>query len=281
MIQRDSKIKRIVLYIILAIATIWVVFPFFWALSNSIKPKLLQYEPGKLIPFVQYQPSLNVWKEVALQGRAIPALINSVIVASGTALIVLFISTLAAFALARYEFRLIRGDDITFFFLSQLILPPVVVLIPFFIIMKTLGLLDTRIGLMMVYITFNLPFGVVIMRDAFNNVPLELEEAAIADGANEWQVFYRISLPLVKNGLIAAGLIVFAFAWNEVLFAITLTYSNAQTISAYILGAQTTRGVRFNFAAVNILIAIVPPVLIALLAQRYIVQGLTLGAIKE
>jgi multiple sugar transport system permease protein len=133
---------------------------------------------------------------------------------------------------------------------------------------------------MMVYITFNMPFGVLIMRQIFNEIPRQLEEAAAIDGASEYYTFFRVSLPLAVNGLVATGVIVFAFAWNEPLFALTLTGQNAQTLPVFILSSRSTRGVRFGFAAVNTLLAIGPPVIFSLFIQRYLAKGLTFGAVK-
>jgi multiple sugar transport system permease protein len=146
--------------------------------------------------------------------------------------------------------------------------------------MMNLKLMDTRVGLILVYVTFNLPFGVLIMRQIFTEIPIELEEAAYIDGAGEYYTFMKIVLPLSINGIIASAVIVFAFAWNEALFALTLTSAESQTLPVFILSSRSTRGVRFGFAAVNTLLAIGPPVLFSLLIQKYLAKGLTFGAVK-
>ena len=159
-------------------------------------------------------------------------------------------------------------------------LPPVATAVPFFIVFSSLDLLDTRLALILVTATFILPFVVVICRQTFYDLPIELEEAALVDGASHFDAFVRVALPLAMPAIAAAGLIMFAFAWNEYLFAVILTIKDAATMPVHIAGGVDTRGVQFWFVAVRSLIAMIPPVLLALLAQRYIVRGLTLGAVK-
>jgi multiple sugar transport system permease protein len=146
--------------------------------------------------------------------------------------------------------------------------------------MRTHGLFDTHLALILINATFVLPFVVVIVRQTFLDLPVELEEAAFVDGAGHFTSFWRIALPLAMPAIAATGLIMFAFAWNEFLFAITIASQEAITIPVQMAGAVDTRGVQFWFMAVRAMIAMVPPVLIALLAQRFIVRGLTLGAVK-
>jgi multiple sugar transport system permease protein len=272
--------KKIFMYTVAVIAAIWVLFPFYWSVTNAFKPRRQQFEPGALVPWIDYQPTLSIWQQVFERSNPIPALINSAVITVFTTLLVVAIGTMAAYSIARFHFGRNGNKNLVVFFLSQRVLPPVVVLIPFFILLNAFRLTDTRLGLVLVYTTFNLPFGVLIMRQIFNEIPKELEESAAIDGANEYYTFYKIALPLSINGLIATGVIVFAFAWNEALFALTLTGADAQTLPVFILASRSTRGVRFGFAAVNTLLAIGPPVLFSLLIQRYLAKGLTFGAVK-
>ena len=165
-------------------------------------------------------------------------------------------------------------------FLSQRFLPPMVTAIPFFLVMKNLKLLDTQLALILANTTFVIPFAVLILQDVFRELPRELEESAYVDGASTFQAFYRIALPLAAPAIAAAGVICFAFAWNEFIFALILTYQNAQPITVIIAGLEHTQGIQFWFVATRLLIAILPPAILALLAQRYIVRGLTFGAVK-
>lgn len=273
-------IKRVLLYVWLILVAVWVLFPFFWAVENSLKTTEQTFTRGAFLPWIQYQPTLGSWQTVISDPAAIRALVNSVVISIATTLIVLVLGTPAAYALARHEFRPMTGRDIAVWFLTQRVLPPAVVLVPYFVLMVHLRLIDTQIGLILVYVAVTLPFGVVIMRDVFRDITVELEEAAFIDGANDLRVFGRVSLPLAVNGLVATAIIVFAFNWNEAILASTLTSRVAQTLPFFILSSRSTRGVDFNTAAVNSLIAIVPPVVLSLVIQRFLARGLTFGAVK-
>jgi multiple sugar transport system permease protein len=159
-------------------------------------------------------------------------------------------------------------------------MPPVLFVIPFFLIMRELKLLDSVWGLMLLNATFTLPFPVIILSQMFRELPLELEEAARVDGASRFQAFFRIALPLVTPGLVATWILCLAFSWNEFLFALSLTSKSAIPMPVIIAGAEHTQGVQFWFVGVRTLLTMLPPMILALLAQRYIVRGLTLGAVK-
>ena len=177
--------------------------------------------------------------------------------------------------------RRIKNKDLTVWFLSQRVLPPIATVVPFFLVMRTLGLLDTHLALILINATFILPFVVVILRQTFVELPYELEEAAMVDGATFFQAFRKVALPLALPSVVATGLIIFAFAWNEFLFAITISSQRGDHDSRAHGGARWIHGgCNSGSWQVRALIAMVPPVVIALLAQRYIVRGLTLGAVK-
>lgn len=269
-------------FFILAIVIAAISFlPFYWAMSLSIRNPIEAFTvSGLSVPFVQYKPTLTNWKTELSVGETQKALWNSIIIALCTAAAVVTLGTPAAYAIARFRFRRPTNQDITIWFLSQRVLPPVATAIPFFLIIRFLGLLDTRAALILVNITFNLPFVVVIMRQAFIDLPIELEEAALVDGANHVNIFWRISLRLAAPSLVAAILIVIAFTWNEFLFALMIGSLRAKVIPVHMAGAVDTRGIQFWFVGVRTIIAMAPPVILALLAQRYIVRGLTFGAVK-
>src|SRR6201987_3478310 len=270
---------RVVVYLIAILAAIWVVVPFLWAIINSFKTLDATFSAGAIIPFLNFQPTLDSWNEVLSDPQSINSLMSSAIVAAGTTLLVLVLGTPAAYSLARFEFKW-HSKDIALWFLSQRVMPPVVVLVPFYILMVQLRLIDTWSGLILLYSTFNLAFCVVIMRDIFRDVSREVEEAARIEGANLWQIFWMIALPLSLDGLIVTAIIVFAFSWNEALFASALTSQHAATMPAFILASRSTRGVNFNVAAVNSILAIAPPVIMSLFVQRYLARGLSFGAVK-
>jgi multiple sugar transport system permease protein len=270
---------RATTYLALIIASVWVLIPFGWALQNSIKGLTDTFNPSAIIPFVDYKPTLTSWIKVLGDPAAIHALLSSFIVSFGTTLLVLLLGTPAAYSLARFEFP-IRSKELNLWFFSQRVMPPVVVLAPFFVLLVQLKLVDTWIGLILIYTTFNLTFAIVIMRDVFRDISRDIHDAARVDGANAWQIFCMIAVPLSLDGLIVTGIIVFSFCWNEALFAAALAPQHAATLATFILASRGTQGVNFNIAAVNTLIAIMPPVLMSLLVHRYLARGLTFGAVK-
>jgi multiple sugar transport system permease protein len=267
---------------LLAIAvTLVFLFPLYWGFSTSLRTPLETFTiAGFGIPWVNFTPTLDNWADQLAVPETQAALANSSLIASLATLLALLVGTPAAYALARFRFELVANRDITIFFFAERVLPPVVVVIPFYLVMRFLGLLDTHLALILVNATFIMPFVVVILRQAFLDLPIELEESALIDGADHWGAFWRIALPLVAPAIAATGLIIFGRAWNEFLFALAISAKGAITIPVHMAGTAGTRGVQFWYLAVRQMIAILPPVLIALAAQRYIVRGLTLGAVK-
>jgi multiple sugar transport system permease protein len=232
------------------------------------------------IPWIDFEPTIDNWANQLATPESIRALGNSTVIAVGASLLALILGTPAAYALARFRFRIIPNRDLTVWFLSQRVLPPVATVIPFYLVMRSLGLLDTHLALILVNATFTLPFVVVILRQTFMDLPIELEESAFVDGASYLDTFLKIVLPLAAPSIAASGLIIFAFTWNEFLFALTLASKEAITVPVHMAGGVDSRGVQFWFMAVRAMIAMIPPVVVALLAQRFIVRGLTLGAVK-
>ncbi len=280
--QLMRLLNNILLWVVIVIVTAWVVFPFYWAIITSLKPPAVILSKTSLIPFVQFEPTLVNWQlEITNRWPEIShALTNSLIISVGATVIAIALGTLAGYGLARFRFERWKNRDITMWFLSQRFLPPMVTVIPFFIVMQTIDLLDTQLALILTNATFVMPFAVLIMRDVFKELPLEMEESAWVDGASRFQSFWNIALPLAAPAAAAAAVICFAFSWNEFLFALILTSKNAQPITVVIAGVEHTQGIQFWFVATRLLFAIIPPTLLALTAQRYIVRGLTLGAVK-
>ena len=269
--------------LVLVATLVWVLFPLYWALVTSLKEPTETFRPT-FLPFLQFPPTLGNWQDqFRLAGRDIlKDLSNSLLVATSSALLALWIGSLAGYALARFSFQVgpIRNHDIASWFLSQVVIPPVVVVIPFFIFMQRLGLLDTHLGLTLAHTTMNLPLATLLMRDTFLGIPVEVEEAALVDGASRWTVLWRVVLPLAAPALVSTGILAFAFSWNEFIYALTLTFERATTIPLLIAGAKMSQGIQFWFVSVRVLLALLPPVLLALSVQRYVVRGLTLGAVR-
>jgi multiple sugar transport system permease protein len=280
--MKRTSLGKILIWVVVIIAAVWAFLPFYWAIITSFKPPGVILSKPSLVPWLSYKPTTANWKnEYITRGKEITgALLNSTIIAGGATAIAISLGTMAGYGLARFRFHRWKNKDMTLWFLSQRFLPPVATAIPFFLFMRTFKLLDTHWALILANATFIMPFAVLILRDVFKELPVELEEAALVDGASRFGTFLRIGLPLAAPAIAVAAVICFAFAWNEFLFGLILTYQKAQPVTVIIAGVEHTQGIQFWFVATRLLAAIVPPAILALLAQRYIVRALTFGAIK-
>jgi multiple sugar transport system permease protein len=279
---KSSLTGKIALWIVILVAVGWAVFPFYWAIITSFKqPGVILSKPS-LIPFLQFTPTLvnwesefsNRWPEIS------KALVNSLVISTGATVVAVGLGTLAGYGLARFRFQRWKNKDMTMWFLSQRFLPPVATVIPFFLVMQALHLIDTQLALILANATFTMPFAVLVLRDVFKDMPIEMEESAWVDGASHFQAFWHIALPLASPAIAAAAVICFAFSWNEFLFGLVLSYQKAIPVTVVIAGVEHTQGVQFHMVATRLLLAILPPAVLALTAQRYIVRGLTFGAVK-
>ena len=194
---KKRGLGNLLIWVVIIIALCWALFPFYWAIITSFKPPGVILTKPSLIPFLQFKPTLFNWQNEYIQrGREITnALINSLIISSGATLVAVSLGTMAGYGLARFRFYRWKNKDMTLWFLSQRFLPPMATVIPFFLFMKTFNLLDTRWSLIMVNATFTMPFAVLIMRDVFKELPIELEESAWVDGASRFDALRRLRLP--------------------------------------------------------------------------------------
>jgi multiple sugar transport system permease protein len=173
-----------------------------------------------------------------------------------------------------------KNEDISFFFLSQLILPPVVLALPFLVLYKELDLLDSRIGLILLYALMVLPIVIWIMRDQFNSIPVELEEAALVDGLSVWGAFFRIVMPLALPGMVAAFILALVLCWNEYFFAALLTSTDAKTLPVMLASQTGSQGINWWAMAALATAAIAPLAIIGIVLERYLIKGMTAGAVK-
>ena len=273
--------KRILIGVTIAICLAWALFPFYWALTTSLRKPLDTFTVvGLGIPYLQFQPTLENWKVELGVPENLNAVKNSIIIAFTSAIFATALGTMAGYGLARFKFHKIKNPDLTIWFLSQRVLPPVVVAIPFFLLARQFQALDKVSTLIVLNTTFNLPFAVIIMSQLFKELPIELEQAALVDGYSRIGAFFKVALPLSTPGLVATGIICLAFAWNEFMFALIMAQRKAITLPYIISGASDTRGIQFWFIATRALMAIIPPTILALTVQKFIVRGLTFGAVK-
>jgi multiple sugar transport system permease protein len=273
-----KMLGSILVFLVIAVILIWTLFPIYWAAISSVKSSTDNY--GNLwIPWLHFQPTLKPWRDMFALPEIKSATVISTQLSLGAATLSLVLGTLAAYGIARFRFFRPQNGSLTTWFLSQRIAPPVIFVAPYFLIMRQAGLLDNVWGLIILNATFNMTFPIIILTQMFREVPVELEEAAQVDGASRWEMFFRISLPLVAPGLVVAWMLALAFSWNEFLFAFSTTVAS-RPLSVAIVGAEQTRGVDYQFVGTRTLWAMIVPLIAALLAQRYIVRGLSLGAVK-
>jgi multiple sugar transport system permease protein len=284
--RKRTPFGTFVMYALLLLWTFIVLFPFYWMVTTSFKRPLDVNRVPRYIPFVDFQPVLDHWEFILItqNEQVMRQLRNSVIAASGSALIVTVVGAMAGYGLSRfrYQWRFPRWNNtnIAYWIISQRFLPPASLIIPFLLLYGTAGLIDTHIGLILAYTSFNIPFAVWIMREFFNSLPIDLEESARVDGASRVVTFLRIVLPLSAPGIVTAALFSFVFAWNEYLFALMLTNNDAITMPVYIAGQNSTRGTEWWYISALTLLSVAPVLLLGLFLQRYITRGLVAGALK-
>lgn len=281
----ERRLGRIIAYIILVTWTFVVGIPTYWLFITAFKRPDAINRGATYFPWIDFQPSLLAFYDVfVLQGLASSRpFVNSVVVALATATISTVIGGAGGYALARFPFRAgpLNNDRIAFGFLIQRMFPPAVLLIPFLILFRTLRLLDTREGLVLVYCAFSIPFVVWIMRDFFRSLPVEIEESALIDGCNRLGVLFRIAIPLSAPGFVTAFVLVMIGSWNEFLFALTFMFNKAVTLPLYLtLQTSIQAGTEYWNMAVIAIFSILPVALAGLLLERYITRGLTFGAVK-
>src|SRR5437868_9403226 len=232
--------------------------------------------PTEMPPFT-FSPTFEQYQAILDRGFG-PFFLRSVAVVVGSGLLVLLLAVPCAYALA---FRMITGwRDTLFFFISTKFLPPVGIIVPIYIIMRDLQLLDNVAALLIMYTTMNLPIAVWMLRSFFEEVPPDVRQAAQVDGANVWTEMTRIILPMVMPGLVATIFIAMIFAWNEFFFAVSLTATKAATVPIFMIGFVTSEGLFWAKLAAAGTMAMLPVVIVGWVAQRQLVRGLSLGAVK-
>ena len=333
-IGKMAPLTNLIVYSLLGFWTVFVSFPIYWVVITSFKlPQHVNQGPVYL-PFIDFSPSLHAWKTLLVTdvGDTLRSYINSLVIGSGATLLCITIGSMAAYALARIQYRpklglvlifvalliavtlvtgimglpwyftaasglavfflLVRAlgrrftatlgnGDILFWIISQRILPPIVVIIPIYMMFQSVGLVDTHIGLMLAYTVANLPIVVWLMHDFFSSLPIELEESAQLDGATRFGIFWEIVLPLTKPGLAAVTLLVLILSWNEYLMAVFLSTSRAQTMPIMVAAKNAgEKGIFWWEMCAVIMVMIIPVIVMAIVLQRFIAKGVLLGAVK-
>ena len=314
--------------------SLFVLFPIYWVLITSFKEAVDVNTGPYYLPFVDFMPSLHAWYELLVFDfeDAMKAYFNSMVIALFSTLVCVLIGSMAAYALARIEYkpkfgtivifvltmigagiavgkagmdwrialavalaifallaralgsrfkRSLGNGDILFWMISQRILPPIVVVVPIYMMFQQVHLLDTHLALILTYSVVNLPIVVWLMYDFFTSIPMDLEESAQLDGATRFTTFWEIVLPLARPGLAATTLLVMILAWNEYLLALFISTTKAQTMPILVAAMNAgERGILWWSMSVVIILMIVPVVTMAIILQRFISKGVLLGAVK-
>ncbi len=369
-VGKMSPVASAVAHVLLAVWSLFVLFPIYWVIITSFKDAAAVNQGPFYVPFLDFEPTLNAWRAqfnadpfcdlpsmirqvgllvynsfvfvvspvVTLQPmepqicKIFLAFTNSIVVAIASTALCVTIGAMAAYALARIQYKpkfgniimfvaltlvviaatsyagvpwwassavalalfffLVRAfgklfthtlgnGDILFWIISQRILPPIVVIIPVYIMFQAVGLLDTHLALIIMYAVANLPIVVWLMHDFFANLPIELEESAQLDGATRFGIFWEIVLPLTRPGLAATTLLTLILNWNEYLFAVFLAYAKVQTMPIMVAAKNAgEKGVLWWEMSAIIVVMIIPVILMAIVLQRFIAKGVLLGAVK-
>lgn len=266
-----KRFKKILIYILILIVSINFAFPIILMTITSFKTRNLLYEPARVI----FKPTIANYQVAITKYNLLKYLQDSAIVSSLNVILCLIIGVGAAYALARFSFR--GKLLITFGILSSRIFPSIALVIPFYIIGLTFRFLDTYTILIIVFLVFNLPFMVLMMRSFFENVPQEIEEAAMLDGCTRMGALIRCVLPQVKTGIFATSIISFMFSWNEFTYALFLTSIRTKMISTAVIFFKTERGILWGEVSALGVVAIAPVLLLCILTQKFMVKGLTMG----
>ena len=290
--MRHNLSEKIVIYGILLLWTFICLFPIYWTATTSFKTAA-SVTQGLLIPWIDFEPSWKVWRNLGFspdtlfvesnpREEFLARFFNTAFISASASALAVILGSFAAYGLSRfnYKFGFMRNPDISFFFLSQLILPPVVLALPVLVLYRELDLLDTHIGMILIYTLTVLPIVIWIMRDQFNAVPIELEEAALVDGASVWMSFFKIVLPIVLPGIASAFILCLILCWNEYFLAALITSTDAKTMPVMVASQISSQSIKWwNMAAISAALCL-PLIIVAIFLERYIVKGMAAGAIK-
>ena len=290
--MKNNLSEKIIIYGILLLWTFICLFPIYWTATTSFKTAA-SVTQGLLIPWIDFEPSWKGWRNLGFspdtlfvesnpREEFLARFFNTAFISSSASALAVILGSFAAYGLSRfnYKFGFMRNPDISFFFLSQLILPPVVLALPVLVLYRELDLLDTHIGMILIYTLTVLPIVIWIMRDQFNAVPIELEEAALVDGASVWMSFFKIVLPIVLPGIASAFILCLILCWNEYFLAALITSTDAKTMPVMVASQISSQSIKWwNMAAISAALCL-PLIIVAIFLERYIVKGMAAGAIK-
>jgi multiple sugar transport system permease protein len=268
-----KRINTVLQHGLLFIYTIFALFPLVWMVILTLKPDREMFTTTFI-----FSPTLSNYREVLFNSDYFSYFFDSVFVASGAVIVSLLAGVPAAYALARYSFRWKEG--IAFQILSFKFAPEILVVLPLFMLYQSLGIYDTYFGLIWVYQLISMPLLIWVVRGYFEDISVEIEYAAQVDGYSWWQIFFKMLIPLIKPGLVAAALLAFIFAWNCFTFPLMLSGTSVQPITVAATKYLASDTVHYGQMAVAATVSALPAVIFALCIQKHLVRGLSFGAVK-
>jgi multiple sugar transport system permease protein len=273
---RPTRLRVVLTAIALVPVLFWTLFPIFWITTASFKTERSLY--ARPPQWLLFSPVLENYRWVLGNLPFVEYLTNSLVIAIGTTIGSLVLGVLAGYGFARFRFP--GSDAVRFLVLVTRMAPRIVLVVPYYLMMQRLGLLDTYTGLLIAYISFALPFSIWLLIGFFMDVPLEIEEAAMIDGCSRVGVLLRVVLPIVAPGLVVAAIFAFLVSWNEFLFALILSGVKAKTLPVVIAGFNTDAGPLYGEMSAAAVMVMLPNIVMTVALQRFLVRGLTLGAVK-
>ena len=260
--------------LVLTAVCLFFIAPYLWMVLISLKPKVDIFDPGKFI----FTPTLQNYTSIIKNAHILDYFANSMIVSVISTAVSLAIGSVAAYGFARFNWK--KREDMAFMVLSQRMLPAMAVVIPYFLMAMVSGLLDTRLILIVCYLLFNIPFTILMMRGFFEDIPMEIEEAGKIDGCSGFQVFKELILPLSLPGLTATAIFCLINSWNESVFANSLTSIRAKTVPTSVMLFLSVSGTKWGEMAATGVLASLPAIIFGITVQKYMIRGLTFGAVK-
>ncbi len=260
--------------LVLTAVCLFFIAPYLWMVLISLKPKVDIFDPGKFI----FTPTLQNYTSIIKNAHILDYFANSMIVSVISTAVSLAIGSVAAYGFARFNWK--KREDMAFMVLSQRMLPAMAVVIPYFLMAMVSGLLDTRLILIVCYLLFNIPFTILMMRGFFEDIPMEIEEAGKIDGCSGFQVFKELILPLSLPGLTATAIFCLINSWNEFVFANFLTSIRAKTVPTSVMLFLSVSGTKWGEMAATGVLASLPAIIFGITVQKYMIRGLTFGAVK-
>ncbi|WP_235420863.1 carbohydrate ABC transporter permease [Jeotgalibacillus soli] len=270
-----KNIGSILQHIVIIVATIIFIFPIYWMVATSFKK---QTDAFTIIPQWSFTATLDNYRAILFDSGFLQLLFNSLIVGVVSTVIVLILGITIAYPFARY--KLSGGKQIITWVITLRIIPPIVTILPLYLLFANLGLVDTFLAFILMHVFFNLPLATLLLYGFFKDIPGELEESALVDGCNRFTAFFRVIFPIIRPGLVSAGLLSFIFSWNEFLFANILSGPNVKTAPVGLNEFSTPVGILWGQIAAAGVLIVIPVAIIAIIVQRHMIRGLTMGAVK-